>query len=102
MRKFLILIFLVMLISMGCQQNNYVGDIDYDSAWEHQGTTKLASVQYTPKSGFAGHSALVLEYDNGLIQIFSDVYYHKKQLMIGTEYDVYRHKVTQEIKIKRK
>ena len=101
MKKFLILILLIMFVSIGCQQD-YVGDIDYDSVWEHQGMTKLTSVQYIPKSGFAGHSALILKYDNGLIQIFSDVYYHKKQLMIGTEYEVYRHKVTQEIKIKRK
>jgi len=100
MKRFLILLFLIMVISIGCQQD-YVKDVDYDSAWEYQGVTKLASVQYTPKSGFAGHSSLVLEYDNGLVQIFSDIFLSKKQFVIGAEYDVYEHKVTKKIKIRK-
>jgi len=101
MKRFLILIFLVMFLGIGCQNLEYTGDVDYDSAWEHRGITKLIDVQFTPKAGFAGHSSLVLRFENGFIQIFNDTYFHKKQYIIGTKYDMYEHKVTKKIKIRR-
>jgi len=102
MKRFLILIFLTMFISMNCQNYEYTGDIDYDSAWENLGTTTLVDVQFTPKSGFAGHSSLVLQFENGLVQIFNDIYFTKTQYVIGTEYNVYEHRVTRKIKIRKK
>ena len=101
MKRFLILIFLTMFISVSCQNFEYTGDIDYGSAWKHQGVIKLVDVQFTPKNAFAGNSSLVLRFENGLVQIFNDVYFKKTQYIIGTEYDMYEHKVTKKIKIRK-
>lgn len=76
--------------------------ITRDDDWAFQETTTLVRVGYTPEGGLFGNSALMLEFENGLVLIESNVYFDKKDFKLGAEYEIYKHRATEEIKVRKK
>ena len=75
--------------------------ITQDDDWAFQETTTLVQVGFTPEAGFFGSSALMLEFENGLVLIDNGVeYFDKKDFRLGAKYDIYEHRATKEIKVR--
>lgn len=94
----LAIIGLLVIALTGCDDNR---GKDVIVEWVQIENTKLVDVQYTPKKAFAGNSSLVLEFESGLLLIYSGRYRRYEQYIIGSEYEVWKHKKTGELKVKR-